>query len=378
MSNQVKVVIGIVIVAALGFWGYNTSKNAPDTKQEALKETGPIKIGLSLPMTGEAASYGEGGVGGAQLAVKEINEAGGINGRMLELIVEDDQCAPATGATVAQKLTETDKVVAFFGPVCSGVGGAGLPIVQRNGVPALIIGSAPDLTKIGDYIFREYPSDSSIGKFIANFMYSTLGAKKVAVVYVKNDWGQGISDVFVPKFKEIGGDVAVTETVLQDSRDLRSAVLKIKAAKVDAIFFAVYPGNAIAGIKQIRDAGIKAPIIGGDVFVDESLHKLKEAEGVLYVQAKTNNPEEFQAKVKAVNGGKPVNIVSPYAYDAINMFAQIMKKVGTDKVAIKNELAKISYNGLAVPKVEFDENGDIKESQYEVLVIKSGKPEAYK
>lgn len=383
MSDKIKVVIGVVVLVALGFWGYQSMQKAPAQNEVKVnpKETGPIKIGVALPLTGEAAAYGEASIGGAQLAVKEINDAGGINGRMIELIIEDDTCAPAGGATAVQKLVEANKVTALVGPLCSAAAGAGLPIAQSNGVPAIVIGSAPNLTKIGDYIFREYPSDSFQGKYIADFVYNTLGKKKVASIYVKNDWGQGVNDVFVARFKELGGEVVANESVLQDSRDLRTAVLKVKTSKPEAIFFPVYPGNAVAGLKQMKDAGLNVPIISGDVFADESIWKVKESAGVIYVQAKTNNPEDFQSKVKALDTtGKVtvINVFAPYTYDAVKIFAKAIEKVGTDKVAIKNEMAKMSYAGLAVPLVEFDENGDLKVAQYEILVIKNGKPEAYK
>ena len=179
-----KIIIGIVavvlIVVGISYFSKNSSQ--PTSKE-------PIKIGLVAPMTGEAASYGEAAFGGATLAVKEINDAGGIKGRKIELVVEDDRCSSA-GANAISKLVSIDNVTAFIGPVCSASAGPGLPIAQNDKTPVIIIGaSAPALTKIGDYIFRNYPSDTFQGKFAAEFVYNTLGKKKTAVIFVKNDWG---------------------------------------------------------------------------------------------------------------------------------------------------------------------------------------------
>src|SRR3989344_5711994 len=151
----ILVVIGLVILSG---------KSGPT-------ETGPIRIGASLPLTGEAASYGEITKSGIDLAVKEVNDAGGIDGRMIEIIYEDDKC-DTTGSNVFNKLVNIDKVDAIIGPVCSSAAGPGVPIAQSGKVPTIIWASAPGLTKAGDYIFRTYPSDSFQGKYAAEYAFN--------------------------------------------------------------------------------------------------------------------------------------------------------------------------------------------------------------
>ncbi|MBI3335780.1 MAG: ABC transporter substrate-binding protein, partial [Candidatus Portnoybacteria bacterium] len=196
-----KTILWILIILIIVGGGYLFLRTpaaplAPVAQEEKKMPSEPIKLGYIGPLTGELADGGEAGLAGATLAVKEINDAGGVLGRQLELVAEDDKCS-AEGVNAMNKLVNIDKVVAITGPDCSASGGPALPIAQKAGVPVVVRwASAPHLTKIGDYIFRVYPSDAFQGKFIAEFLYNDLGKKKAAVVYVKNDWGQGIHDVF--------------------------------------------------------------------------------------------------------------------------------------------------------------------------------------
>jgi len=372
MNQTTKWIVGIIIAVVVVAVGYLVIKGP-----SAPKETGPIKIGLSSPMSGEAASYGEAFFGGATLAVKEINGAGGINGRKIELIVEDDKCSAKNGATAINKLVNIDKVVAIVGPLCSAAAGSGVPVAQDAEVPTITVASAPDLTKIGNYIFRDYPSDAFQGKFAAEFIYNNLGKRKAAVIYVKNDWGQGIRNVFVERFKQLGGEIVYDGSILQDSTDLRTQITKAKAANPDALYFPVYMQNAVAGLKQISEMGLNVVVVGGDGFADDTITKLPEAEGVLFTVAKTNNPEDFQKKVKQVSG-KNSNVFTPYAYDAIKILAKVIEKVGTNQKAIRDELAKVSYkDAISQPLIEFDKIGDLKAAEFEVKIIKDGKAVKY-
>lgn len=363
-----KIIIGIIVVIAVVLVGYNILQ-APTTEE-------PIKIGLSSPMTGEAASLGEAFAGGAQLAVKEINDAGGVNGRKLELVVEDDQCS-SKGVNAITKLVEIDKVTVIIGPLCSAAAGPGLPVAQKAGVPVIVVGSAPHLTKIGDYIFRDYPSDAFQGKFAAEYIFSTLGKKRAAVIYTNNDWGSGIRGVFVERFRQLGGTVVSDEGIAQDIKDLRTVIVKAKNENPDLIYFPAYPANGVAGLKQMKDLGVKVPIIGGDGFESEEIWSVPEAEGLLYTVAKTDNPEEFQKRVKDVTG-KDSNAYTPYSYDAVKLFAKIIARVGTDRKAVRDALSQTVYEeSVSVPVIEFDENGDLKEGVFEVKIVKNGKPEIY-
>lgn len=360
-----KYVIGIIIVALVVIGGYYLVEKGKPSE---------IKIGISAPLTGEAASLGEGFAAGAELAAQEINEAGGINGIPVKLVIEDDECSPK-GVNAITKLVSIDKVVAIVGPLCSAAAGPGLPTAQEKGVPVIVVGSAPHLTAIGDYIFRNYPSDAFQGKFAAEYVFEKMEKRNVAVIYVKNDWGEGIQEVFGERLAELGGEVVFNEGVSQDSTDVRTVISKAKEENPDAIYIPLYPATGIAAIKQIKESGLSVPIIGGDAFAGEEVWKVPEAEGVLYTVAKTDNPEEFQSKIKEATG-KTANVYSPFAYDGVKIFAEIIGEVGTDRAKIQEAMETLEYeDAVAVPLVSFDEQGDLKSADFEVMVIKGGKAE---
>ncbi len=358
-------IIGWIVIIVLIIWGIIALED------NTSKETGPIKIGVSLPLTGEAASYGEGGMGGLQLALKEINETRGADARKIELIIEDDQC-DSTGSTVFNKLVNVDKVVAIIGPLCSAAAGPAIPVAQNAGIPTIIWASAPNLTQTGDFIFRTYPSDSFQGIFSAEHIKNTLGKSKVAIVYVKNDWGQGLHDVFVKKFTELGGTIVFDEGVAQDTKDLKTIMSKVKAANPDLVYYPMYPAGAIAGLKQAKTIGLNVPFFSGDAF-DTNEVLVPESEGVQYSIFKVNNPDEFTAKVKELTGGKTTNLMTPLTYDGLKILVSIIDKVGTDNKAIQAELAKLSYKGVSLPLIELGADRELKAADFVIKEIKGGK-----
>ncbi|PIN75347.1 hypothetical protein COV18_04120 [Candidatus Woesearchaeota archaeon CG10_big_fil_rev_8_21_14_0_10_37_12] len=342
-----------------------------DTTSTKLTEDNPVKIGVSLPLSGEAASIGAGVVSGIKLAVKEVNAAGGINGRPLQIIYEDDKCS-RDGVTTVTKLVTADNVDALIGPLCSSAAGPGLPIAQQNGVPTIFYGSAPHLTSLGDYLFRIYPSDSFAGKFLAEYVINNMQKKKVAIVYVKNDWGQGIHDTFKARFEELGGTIVFDESLAQEESDARTVVTKLKASGAEIIVAPMYPAVGLVFVKQVRELGIDLPIIGGDAFEAEEFFGKKETEGVMFIAGRFNSPEEFVQKLKQEVPDGTINTLTPLGYDAVNLFVQVMKDVGTDKTAVRNALARTKFAGVSSSVIEFDEIGDLKSANYDVKVAKDG------
>jgi len=341
------------------------------SKKPVEKAKEPIKIGVSSSLSGSGADFGNGFLAGVELATKEINDAGGINGQQIKLIVEDDKNS-SESVTVFNKLTNIDKVVAIVGPISSAAMGPAAPIAQASKTPTLIVAGNPSLTIGRDYIFRNYPSDNYQGKFAAEVAYNNLGKTKAAVLYELSDWGQGLEETFVKKFKELGGEIVYNEGAIPDSNDLRTQILKVKAANPDILYFPMFT-NAVIGFNQMKELGITLPVLGSDSFIDEKVSKLPSAEGAVFTAAKTNNPEDFQKKIKEATG-KTSGLFTPYGYDAMMVMAQAINNAGsTDHQAIRDALAKIKYDkSVAVPVVEFDENGDLKTAEFETKVIKNG------
>ena len=373
MSKTAKIVVWAVIIIIVLVGGYFLMKGQGENS------TGSIKIGISAPMTGEVASYGEAVVGGAELAVKEINDAGGVNGRKIELVIEDDQCGADGGITAVQKLINVDNVAAMNGPVCSAAAGPALPLIQKAGIPdVLSVASAPGLTKAGDYIFRNYPSDSFQGKYAAEYLYNTLKKSKVAVIYVQNAWGLGIKDVFINRFKELGGQVVFEDSATQDSVDFRTSLTKAKAANPDSLYVPVYPANASGLLKQIAEMGLKVTVLGGDSFDAKEVWDVSGSQGVLYLQAHLSAPDDFMNRVKSVTGKTP-NAYTPFVYDAIKILAEAMKEAGsTNGAAVKAKLIGMDYkDSVAVSEVKFNADRELNTASYDVKIINNSKGEIY-
>lgn len=345
--------------------------------EEEQKET--IKIGASLPLTGEAASYGQNALAGITLAINEVNDNGGINGRKIELIAEDDKCT-AEGVNGVTKLATVDNVVGLLGPICSAAAGPALPIAQSNGLPAInIYASAPQLNKIGNYIFRVVASDAFQGKYGAELVYSKLGKKKAAILYVKNDWGQGMKDVFKEEFTGLGGEIVYESGVLQTETDFRTDISKIKESGAEVVYALLYPAGAVAAFKQMGEMSFNIQVVGGDAFGIEEVVGSGYGNGVIYTYPKINIPEEFKQKINSLPGFENLQVATtaPLGYDAAKIMFNAIEKAGTDRKAIRDALAQTHYEGISNPVIEFDETGDLKSAVYEVKVIKDKKSENY-
>ena len=379
-SNIIKTIITIIIVLIIIVGVYFFLKKGSSSDQQRVSAD-TIKIGLSAPMTGEAASWGQNAFAGAELAVQEINNAGGINGKKIQVITEDDACQSANGVSVMNKLINIDKVVAIAGPLCSAAGGASIPIVQNAHIPAVIIASAPNLINIGDYIYRIYPSDAAAGKAGAEFIVNKLNKKKVAVIYVNNDYGQGLKNVFEKNLSSLGGQIVLEEAVMQDQTDLRTELSKIKNSGAEAIYFPVYPKNAVAGLKQIKDLKLNLPVVGADSLSGEEVLKSGAAEGAIYTVSNFNDPQDFQQKIKALPGeaNLDVSFVAALGYDTIKTLAMAIQNAGsTDSTKIKEALSNIDYgNAVSMAAIKFGPDREILNPKTDIVMIKSGKVVPY-
>ncbi len=385
-KSTIFILIALIAGLLIGYGMARQKSSAPegekdgyaeDEKGESADDKGPIKIGFIGPQTGDIASLGEIAKITAELAVKEINDAGGVKGRNIELIAEDSQCTPTGGTNAVNKLVNIDKVKAIVGGLCSAETAPAAPIAQKAGVPMVIYcASAPGITKVGNYIFRVYPSDTFQSVFAAEYAYNTLQKKNVAILYVKNDWGQGLHDGFTVRFKELGGTIVYDESFAQDSRDLRTQITKAKEANPDLLVFYSYPDAAVPGLKQAKELELAVPILGGDAFDDPKVptEGAESAEGLMYSVTKLPIPEDFKAKFFAATG-KEIKICGPHAYDAVKLLAKVMESAGSGKAAIRDELAKVKdYPGVS-GVITFNADGDITNNEYEVKVIKGGKVE---
>ena len=250
----------------------------PGTSEQSA--TGDILVGMYGSLTGDGASFGQSSVEGAQLAVEEINNAGGLlGGRKIRLLVEDDQSKPEEASNAVTKLITQDKVVAVLGEVASRRSLAAGPVCQKYQVPMITPASTNErVTEIGDYIFRVCFIDPFQGEVLAKFAFNDLKARKVAVLKdIQQDYSVGLTDSIQKTFTALGGQVLDPVSYSSGDADFKAILTQVRAQKPDAIFATGYYPEAAIIVRQARELGMKMPILGGDGWVGDALKNGREA-----------------------------------------------------------------------------------------------------
>ncbi len=347
--NKYLIVLTVIVIVLVGaYYLLFTNPETLNTPQTATSTSQLIKVGVLAPLSGDYAMMGESALAGAQLAAKEINDAGGVNGNSIEIVFEDDQCTKNGGVAAVTKLIIVNEVTAVLGSICSSSSESASTVSQVAGVSMIIAGAtSPNLTKAGEYIFRVSPSAVAQGKFVAENLYKTLNKTKVAVVFGKDDWNQFLEESFVTSFKELGGKVVYEGglAVNATSKEVKDAVAKIKSSKAEYIYAPTLPSVNALLVKELTAAKIKTPI--------------------LEVVPKYNNLEDFNNRVKDLTGKDP-NSFTPVFYDAVKMLANVMSQTGVDKKSLRNSLVTTIYDTGVSSVIEFDDNRELKTPVFEV------------
>ena len=247
--------------------------------------TDEIKIGINYELSGENATYGQGSVEGIELAIEEINAAGGINGKKLSLLNTTTSLLRLRSYTIlANKLVSQDKVLAILGPATTGCFTSEIPVANKNKVP-IATGSATgdNVTfaadgSVHEYVFRICFFDSFQGQVMANFAAENLSAKNAAIIMdSSSDYGKGLAENFVKTFTESGGNIVAQEAYVAGDTDFNAILTKIKALNSDVIYIPGYYNEAGLIIKQARNLGLNQPILGADGFDSPTLVDLAGA-----------------------------------------------------------------------------------------------------
>ncbi|MBI2484739.1 ABC transporter substrate-binding protein [Candidatus Uhrbacteria bacterium] len=380
MSSATKVLLSFILGVIVGWAGFAAyGNNAAPLDEEGGEERAdieasePITLGFIGPLTGDAASLGLASRAAVELAVEDVNQDGGVNGHRLEVIYEDGQCNPTAGTNAAAKLMNVDKVPLIIGGLCSSETSAFGPAAMQNKTVVLsYCSSAPSLSDLGKYFFRDYPSDLGQGKVAAEYAFEKLKAQNVAVLFHDTAWGTGLRDVFKGRFEELGGKIVSVDGAPQDSRDYRTVLTKIKNSAPDVIYFAGYPEGSIAALKQANELGITTQFLGGDAWDDPKLHTEVSGKGSYrYVVPVANFPEDFKSRLLGKTGGEQVPICAPQAYDAVKVATEVLKAVGTDPDKIEQAMRKVNYYGVS-GQIAFDEKGDLTSGSYAIREVRGG------
>ena len=330
--------------------------------------TTAFKIGVMESLTGPGETYGNVAVQAKNMAVEEINAAGGINGRPLALIVEDSKCSAQDSITAYRKLTDVDGVKIILGTSCSGAMLGAAPLAEEDGV-VLFSGLAtnPDIANAGDYIFRTAMNDLQVGIDTGNVLWAD-GIRSLATITESTDYAEGVRRTSVDHFEKLGGQVVAAESYSSEVTDFRSQLSKLISANPDALHVAAqgeFSGGTI--VKQVRELGYEGPIYSEIVVIGATALEIAgdAAAGLKAITAELDPANPKSAEVLANFKSRYDYISLPWymgsAYDDVYIAAECLKQTGDDQDAdgFRDCLYGITWSGSIGSNYRFDENGEV-------------------
>ena len=369
--------VSLASVALLAACGeVSTTGNSGSASGTEIGKT--LKIGFNFEETGDVASYGTAEQKAAKLAVDEINKAGGVDGKQIEITDKDNKSELSEASTVSTHLVTQAKVNAIIGPATSGGTGAAITNAAKASVPLITpSGTQDDLTKGQDYLFRTTFIDSFQGKILSKYVTDNLKAKKVVLYYDNSsDYAKGIAKAFQEEYK---GEIVATETFASKDTDFQAALTKFKGKDFDALVVPGYYTEAGKIVNQARGMGIDKPIVGGDGFNSEefiSQATPAAATNVYYVSGystsgdMTAKAKKFLEAYKAKYNEEP-SMFSALAYDSVYMVAEASKGA-KNSVDIKENLAKLKDFEGVTGSITMDKNHNPVKSAL-MIGLKDGK-----
>ncbi|MBP1865843.1 branched-chain amino acid transport system substrate-binding protein [Clostridium tetanomorphum] len=384
MKKKLSLFMALLMTASL-FAG--CGKGGANNKDAGSKGD-TIKIGLDYELSNEVALYGQSLVTGIELAFKEINEAGGVLGKKVEIIKADNKSDTAEAANVAAKLATRDKVVAILGPATSGSVKAAIPQATQNKVPLISASStADDVTvdshgKVRDYIFKTCFSDSFQGVILANFAVEDLKSKNAAILMdTTSDYSKGLSKSFKETYSKLGGKVVTEQAYQAKDKDFKAVLTNIKNAKPDLIYLPGYYEEVGLIVKQARELGLNVPILGGDGYDSPKLAELagKQALNKVYYTNHYSSKDTSNEVVKFKDTFKKQFNKEPDAFNALGydlayFVADALKRAGeSNREKLKEALASTKgFKGIT-GELSIDENHNPVKS-ITILEVKNGEP----
>ncbi len=327
---------------------------------------GNVRLGVIGPLTGDYALYGESVRNGAALAVKELNENGGVLGRTVELFAEDSQGASDIGVNAYNKLVTQDEIHALIGGTFSGVTLAVKPLAVQDGIPVFSpTATNPDVTLDAANVFRACYTDSYQGEVAAVFSNADLGATKAAILYNQADpYSTGLKEAFEAKFAELGTVVSVEAYNSGDS-DYSAQLTAIAASGAEVVFVPGYVAEVGAILTQVAEVAALdgIPFVGGDGWDSIEADYADVADGHYFANHYAKSDEaavvqDFVAAYEAEYGSSP-NALAALAYDAVKAMAAAMEEAGTTNSAdVVAALQAIDFTEAVTGAIKFDENGD--------------------
>jgi branched-chain amino acid transport system substrate-binding protein len=368
-----------LLMASLVLAGCSSSPAPAEPQQPEGQSVTQAKIGMVGPLSGNAATYGVSTKRGVEIAVDEVNQAGGINGVQVDLVAEDSRGDQTEAANATRKLVEQDNVAAIVGAVLSSETFSGGPIANDSKVPMISSSStAPGVPDIGPYIFRNCIADDVQAAQLAEYAVNELDAKKFAVMFTNNDYGIALRDGFTARAEELGEVVAV-EAYTDGDSNFSAQITKIKAQAPDALYIGGYYTEAAKIAQQAKEQGLEVQLLGGDGFYSAKLVELggQSVEGAVFTAGFYSGDssaavQNFVSAFKAKFGEEP-DMFAAQAYDAAKIVLKAMTKVGTsDRDKIRDAMAETKDFPGITGLTSFADNGDA-DKTIVILKVRDGK-----
>ncbi|HVQ36929.1 MAG TPA: ABC transporter substrate-binding protein [Pyrinomonadaceae bacterium] len=297
-----------------------------------------IKIGFFGDLSGPTFNFGQSAMNGVLMAADEINQGGGINGRRIDIVIEDDKGSPELAAQLTGKLIDRDKVIAIIGAGASGNSLAAAPKAQSAHIPLIAPSSTnPAVTQAGDYIFRACFIDAFQGEVMAKFAADTLKGRKAAIMLDFNSpYSRGLTEYFESSFAKHGGQIVLKQSYSQGDADFRGQLSAIKSASPDVIYIPGYYGDVAIIAKQARQLGLTVPMLGADGWDAPELWELGgDALNGCYISNHysaddpSDNIQKFAHDYRQRFGNLTPDAHAALAYDALRFLAEAIRKAGT-------------------------------------------------
>lgn len=323
-----------------------------------------LNIGAILPLTGTAAQYGESGKHGIELAFKHFSAANPDFAKKIKIIYEDDKADPKTGLSIFNKLTDVDNVSAIVGPMVSGVTFSLLAAINQKQILVVTpTSTTPKLRGASKYLYRTCVSDDAEGNQMADTLIKAFHIKKVGIIFISNEYGLGLKEVFEKSFKKLGGQIQFVEAYPSDTSDFRNTIQKIKSADIEAIYMIGQKEQKVL-IKQIKEASIKTKIFGTTMMEDPDILATNAGEGIVYTYRALNDPQNnpsgapFFSDYKSLYGKEP-DYYAASNYDAATVVLNALQKShekGGKPIEMVREL--VLAQGATGP-LTFDDKNDV-------------------
>jgi len=341
-----------------------------------------IKVGEYASLHGSEAAFGNSSHEGTMLAIEQVNAAGGVLGKKIDLIYEDNQSKPGESATIVKKLITRDHVVAVLGEVASGRSLEAAPICQQSKIPMISPSSTnPKVTETGDYIFRVCYTDPFQGKLLAEFALKTLKAKKIALLSdVAAPYSVGLAQYFREPFLAGGGEIVIEQKYSSHDKDFKAQLTAIKAANPEAIFVPGYYTEAGLIVLQARQLGITVPLFGGDGWEAPELIQTagNALEGTYYSthyspEVQTPIVQDFVKKFQARWNGETPDAMAALGYDSAMVLVDAIKRAGTtDSAKLRDAIAATKDLECVTGKTTLDAQRNPSKSAV-IITVKDGK-----